>query len=73
MGMGIEQFATEYAGLIRAILFPTGMVVSCFILQRWLKSIIELFKKLDEFLVAFNKASVLLLFLYFIVLVLRFT
>lgn len=67
--MGMEQFATEYAGIIRAVLFPTGIVVSCFILQRWLKSILDLFKKLDEFLMAFNKASILLLFLYYIVLI----
>lgn len=56
----------EYAPLLKLVLIPTGIVVSCFILQKWLRTIVDMLIKLEAFVVSFNKASILLLLLYFI-------
>ena len=58
----------EYAMIAKLILIPTLVVITCFILQRWLRAIVDTLKKLEDFVIAFNKSSVLLLCAYFIIL-----
>ena len=59
----------EYIPLLKLILIPTMVVLACFIVQRWIFYIVEMLKKLNEFLIAFNRASFLLLGLYVALLV----
>ena len=58
----------EYVILAKLVLLPTGIVVGCFLLQRWLRTIVDMLRKLEDFVIAFNKASILLLLLYFVIL-----
>lgn len=59
---------TEYAMLAKLVLIPTLGVICCFILQRWLRTIVDMLRKLEDFVIAFNKSSILLLIAYFLVL-----
>ncbi|OIP51973.1 hypothetical protein AUK10_04295 [Candidatus Gracilibacteria bacterium CG2_30_37_12] len=59
----------EYVPLIKLILLPVGLVLVCFILQRWLRTIVDMLRKLEDFVIAFNKSSILILFLYFVILI----
>lgn len=58
----------EYIPLVKLILIPLGFVISCAIFQRWVRLISDLIRRIEDALLAFNKASFLLLLLYYVIL-----
>ena len=58
----------EYIPLIKLILIPLGFVLSCAIFQKWIRLIADLIMKIEAMVLAFNKASFLILLLYYVVL-----
>lgn len=59
----------EYAPLIKLIIIPLWIVIGSFLLEKWIKKIVDLWRRLEDLIVAWNKSSLLLLFLYYIVLI----
>lgn len=58
----------EYIPIIKLVLIPLAFVLSCAIFQRWIRLIADLIRKIEDALLAFNKASFLLLLLYYVIL-----
>lgn len=58
----------EYIPLLKLVLFPIWIVLCMFILQKWLWAIVLTLRKLEDFVISFNKSSLLVLGLYFVVL-----
>lgn len=59
---------SEYLPLIKLILFPALAVAGGFVLERVFKTIVNLIRRLEDLIIAFNRFSVILLAAYFIVL-----
>ncbi len=58
----------EYAPILRLVLIPVGAVIAGFLLEKWIRKIVDLMRKIEDAVIAFNKASVLMLALYLVVL-----
>lgn len=58
----------EYTPILRLVLIPVGAVIAGFLLEKWIRKIVDLMRKIEDAVIAFNKASVLMLALYLVVL-----
>ena len=55
--------------IVRYVLIPIALMLSSYVLQRWIKSVLEVLKRLEEFVSALNRVSLIILLGYFTILV----